>query len=516
MINLKLQLKIMKRIYNFLKLRKSRKLNVWDLIEFNINNQLFSKSLFQKIFNQFWDKVNYKFSDSNHMFILLKIKYQNNEYVTIGKLQRLNLNDKDWFINWIINNMIYKSEYYNETPIESIIFSYGFKDGLASNKDIIKTSLNFKNFNNNKLVISYNPLDYGKLISEFKLENYTQYILQSKDNLLVSIKQFENHNEVEIISSGEIIIKFRNEFVSEDKFIRFLDNKTFFFVNNKEILYTKELKTKFISKLAPSKTLNNNFITLDIETYVKDSILTVYCISIYDGKKVNNYFLSDFKNPEDMILTAISSILIRKYNGYNIYIHNLANFDIIFLFKYLIKLGNVNPIIHNGKFISINFNYGKNNDYQIQFRDSYLILLNSLRKLCKSFKVQTVKSIFPYLFVNKNNLNYIGNVPDFQYFDNKINLDEYNEYKSKFNDNNWNLKSEAIKYCEIDVISLFQVIRKFGEMIFNLFKINIHKYPTLPSLAFAIFRSNFMTENTIPQLTGKISKDIREGYTGDR
>src|ERR1700748_1379192 len=331
--------------------------------------------------------------------------------------------------------MIYKSEYYNETPIESIIFSYGFKDGLASNKDIIKTILNFQNFENNKLVISYNPLDYGKLISEFKLENYTQYILQSKDNLLVSIKQFENHNEVEIISSGEIIIKFRNEFVSENKFIRILDNKTYFFVNNKEILYTKELKTKFISKLAPSKTLNNNFITLDIETYIKDSILTVYCISIYDSKKVNNYFLSDFKNPEDIILAAISSILIRKYNGYNIYIHNLANFDIIFLFKYLIKLGNVNPIIHNGKIISINFNYGKNNDYQIQFRDSYLILLNSLRKLCNSFKVETVKSIFPYLFVNENNLNYIGNVPDFKYFDNKITLEEYNEYKSKFNNN---------------------------------------------------------------------------------
>ena len=51
-------------------------------------------------------------------------------------------------------------------------------------------------------------------------------------------------------------------------------------------------------------------------------------------------------------------------------------------------------------------------------------------------------------------------------------------------------------------------------MIFNLFNINIHKYPTLPSLAFAIYRSNFMKENKIPQLTGKIANDIRSGYTG--
>jgi DNA polymerase type B, organellar and viral len=51
-------------------------------------------------------------------------------------------------------------------------------------------------------------------------------------------------------------------------------------------------------------------------------------------------------------------------------------------------------------------------------------------------------------------------------------------------------------------------------MIFNLFGKNVHHYPTLPSLAFAIFRSNFMEDNIIPQLSGKIAKDIRQGYTG--
>jgi hypothetical protein len=51
-------------------------------------------------------------------------------------------------------------------------------------------------------------------------------------------------------------------------------------------------------------------------------------------------------------------------------------------------------------------------------------------------------------------------------------------------------------------------------MIYNLFGKNIHHYPTLPSLAFGIFRSNFMTEENIPQLSGKIAQDIRAGYTG--
>jgi hypothetical protein len=51
-------------------------------------------------------------------------------------------------------------------------------------------------------------------------------------------------------------------------------------------------------------------------------------------------------------------------------------------------------------------------------------------------------------------------------------------------------------------------------MIFSLFSENIHHYPTLPSLAFAIFRSNFMDNENIPQLSGKIANDIRSGYTG--
>jgi hypothetical protein len=36
--------------------------------------------------------------------------------------------------------------------------------------------------------------------------------------------------------------------------------------------------------------------------------------------------------------------------------------------------------------------------------------------------------------------------------------------------------------------------------MFNLFKVDINKYPTLSSLAFAIFRSNFMEKENIPQL----------------
>ena len=326
------------------------------------------------------------------------------------------------------------------------------------------------------------------------------------------ISKFEEYNEVEYFKNGKSLLKFRDEIISNNKFNRIIDSKKYYFENNQQVLFTKDIKSKFISKISKSKNLVNKFLTLDIETYIKDNILIPYCISIFDGKIKTNFYVSDYKNVEDMILSSLKSIMNRKYNGYNVYIHNMAKFDIIFLFKYLAKLGDLNPVIHNDRIISIDLNYGENNEYQIKFRDSYLLLLNSLDKLCKSFKVEIGKSIFPIFFVNENNLNYEGKVPDIKYF-NKLNDTKYNDYKAQWN-NNWNLRNEAIKYCNIDCISLYQVIFKFNEMIFDLFRKNIHHYPTLPSLAFAIYRSNFMKENSIPQLSGQIAKDIRQGYTG--
>jgi DNA polymerase type B, organellar and viral len=496
-----------------IKLRRVKSKYSWESQTFRINNKVFTKILFENMFNRLWSQVGNKFTDHNHMFILFKIKYVNGEFATIGNLQRINNSDKDWYINWIINNMEFKSEYYNETQIESFIFSYGFKDGKIKNKTISKSNLTFQNYKNNKLVISFNPLDFGKVLNITTLDNETLFILQSEDNLIIKILTSENKNAIEIFKQANSIIKFTDIKLSENRFVRTIDNKKYYFENNLQVLFTKINKSKSISKLEKSKNLVNNFITLDIETYIKDNTLIPYCISIYEGERTYSYFISDFNDSQDLILTALKSIMIRKYNGFSVYIHNMAKFDIIFLLKHLVKLGDVKPIIHNGRIISINLNFGKDLEYRLQFKDSYLILLASLAKFTKGFGVETQKSVFPFLFVNEDNLNYIGKVPNFTDFGGKIKLSEYNEYTSNFN-NDWNLNKEAIKYCIIDCISLYQVVFKFNELIFNLFGKNIHHYPTLPSLAFAIFRSNFMKNENIPQLSGKIAKDIRQGYTG--
>jgi hypothetical protein len=78
----------------------------------------------------------------------------------------------------------------------------------------------------------------------------------------------------------------------------------------------------------------------------------------------------------------------------------------------------------------------------------------------------------------------------------------------------WNLKKEAIKYCELDCISLYQILTKFNDLIYNKWQLNMNNYPTLPSLSFAIFRTHYLKDNSVVQITGKIYDDIKESYTG--
>src|SRR6267142_2263118 len=93
--------------------------------------------------------------------------------------------------------MEFKSEYYNETQIDSFIISYGFKEGIISEKNII-----------------------------------------------------------EIFKDADLIIKFIDFKLSENKFVRIIENKKYYFENNKQILFSKENNSKFI-RVLPKSNINS-------------------------------------------------------------------------------------------------------------------------------------------------------------------------------------------------------------------------------------------------------------------
>lgn len=100
------------------------------------------------------------------------------------------------------------------------------------------------------------------------------------------------------------------------------------------------------------------------------------------------------------------------------------------------------------------------------------------------------------------------------YFLKNVTVTEYNEYKSRFN-NNWSLRNEAIKHCEIDCKALYEVIINFGSLTFKNIKIDISTTPTLPSLAFKAYRSKFKPNKAqIAIVTGKMFEDINKAFYG--
>lgn len=187
--------------------------------------------------------------------------------------------------------------------------------------------------------------------------------------------------------------------------------------------------------------------TLDIETYDdENNIKNIYCISIFDGIECKSFFKTEYFKVDSLIKDLLKTIFSRKYSGKRIYIHNSSQFDMEFLYKYIINYGStiIDPVIKDGRFINLEIRFGKNHTHKVCFKDSYLILNSSLSKLSKSFNVNYIKDCFPHKFVNQNNFKYISMVPSINFFEN-MTTDEYNLYKSRFEINNWSLKSEAVK-----------------------------------------------------------------------
>jgi len=65
-----------------------------------------------------------------------------------------------------------------------------------------------------------------------------------------------------------------------------------------------------------------------------------------------------------------------------------------------------------------------------------------------------------------------------------------------------------------DCETLSEIIFIFGKEIYGILGQNVLKYPTLPSLAFAIYRTKFMKNENIPLISGDLYNFIKEGYYG--
>ena len=328
----------------------------------------------------------------------------------------------------------------------------------------------------------------------------------------VSIKDFNAETNT---FGNETLISWID--IKTDKgFIREYEGiKYFYDADNKIYNVEKSFNCQDFPVTSKESTHNKKIGTLDLETFGDNSGLGYHLV--YAGgwsieNKTELFYLEPGETGEQLVSKMFSSILSKKeLNGYTFYAHNLGRFDSVFIIKSLIINENISltPIWKDNTMISLTISY---NDFKITLLDSLLLISGSLENILKSFDCKIKKGYFPYSFVNQNNLFYIGDKPNKNHYSN-ISDQEY----LNIEDNNWDLQQETLSYLRTDLEGLLEVMIKFNNNIFSSYDLNITKFKTLPSLALAVYTSNYLPDNLkteVKMIKGELEKEIRLAYFG--
>lgn len=293
----------------------------------------------------------------------------------------------------------------------------------------------------------------------------------------------------------------------------------------KEIKKLDKKENKFILKpefLKDNKFKIRNVYGFDAETYRNEKLECIgYCICLYgrseDDKEFKKYFYGI--NAIDEFIDYIDNLSDKSYYYKSrpkdkipkIYIYgfNNARFDNLLIYE---KLYNKNPKTKyqfgNTCIKYIKYNNIIINDISLFYKSG------TLRDTCKDFKLEKEKGVFPYDFVNKDNLYYKGDVPELKYWNNES---EYKEYIEK-NGNIFNMEQYTIKYCMLDS----ELVYLLGKLHFKLCigEINNRKYnlitcPTAAKLSMKMFQQCFLKEKLEQSTDIQIYKE-KLAYKGGR
>lgn len=481
--------------------------------------------LLRSLVNQFWSDVFAHVQlvkGLSHLKLICKVEFIDGQgYRCLSSMERVNYRDKEKYIKFLNERLGILSDSYSVTPASKVTFTYIEGEGeapvAAPQLELQKYVVHKHSFNNLQLPLTMNVSKYGNVVmTEVLNDGSTKYlVIENKLVFLIVVSKDGLTNHVHL--TGVHDIKWVDTKLSDNTFKRVLAGNTFYVKDGIKVVSSKELPAKPFAKAKLDKKLlpSNTFMTIDVETVRDGNNLKPYLICGYFQDKYIHSYAEDLTEAaiDKMFKDFITKILSTDKSIKYVYAHNLAGFDGVFLLKELLKYSGakVDPIIFNGKLIAIKFTATVNNvSRTFVFKDSYLLLPSSLRQLCDAFGVPSVKGHFPF---NLTDINYVGEIPAKDYWPD-ITDKEYIELSQKFIFTNWDFRAEAIKYCYLDCKSLFEILVKFNELVFEKFHVNIHKPLTLPSLAMKIYKSSFMPENTIFQLLGNVEKDIRESYTG--
>ena len=181
--------------------------------------------------------------------------------------------------------------------------------------------------------------------------------------------------------------------------------------------------------------------------------------------------------------------------------HNFQGYDGYFIQKYLNENAVMHkPLLRGAKIVSLTVPM-----FNIKFIDSLNFIPMSLAKFPKTFGMRELcKGYFPHLFNKEENQNYVGPIPDADYYAPNTMKPEVREafltWHKEQRDNGYifNFKEEIIKYCRSDVDILRKCCMEFREMLRGITGIDpFEKCLTIASACLEVYCANFLEKDTM-------------------
>jgi hypothetical protein len=341
---------------------------------------------------------------------------------------------------------------------------------------------------------------------------------------------FHKKDKYIIIKNGDVIVnpteKDISEFTGQKAMLYDVDVHVAPFVFQKQNKIVKQNKKEGVYKLFP-KTLvgkNNSVISIygyDGETYLNSNKECVpYCLTLYGGiddKIIKKVFYGE--KCVDEFCSFIDSLSATEYYQKSrpkgkiekIYIYgfNNSNFDNIFIYRGLHKL---NPktkfTFTNSSIKHIKYNNIRINDISLFHK------CGSLSATCKEYEIEDEKMVFPYSFVNKDNLYYNGDVPELKYWLSETDQAEY----ILNNGTKFDMMNYTNKYCLQDSKLVYELAMKHQKWCIgtiNNKKHNLMNANTSASFALKMFSQCFQ-KDVLTESPEKIIIKERNSYKGGR
>lgn len=281
--------------------------------------------------------------EENQYVSVITVLDYNSNLKSLGKVNTINFQDKVKLTSILTSILIIKSDEYHTQQITSIIFKYKLvsKD-IAIENSIIHEVSNPESFNiESTNIFGYDLPNNMNIFTRGNIIKQTGniYIIEfTKENVIYqyNVTITEAEHKIKITCDNNEIVEFTDVSIKGfNSFNRVINKYEYLYTDGKLVAIKNIEDVKFITSDTKDGKKEINIMTLDIETRTIDQKMIPYCICTYDGKNKRSFYLNNYKTPTKMLLEAIDSIFTLKKHSTIIYIHNLSNFDGIFLLRIL-------------------------------------------------------------------------------------------------------------------------------------------------------------------------------------